>query len=321
MLTPRRPSARVSTLQARVLSPRGFAWENAEVEIRPADERPELKYAPGSNPGLQLAIWDWEGAGPPLLFVHATSFHGRLWDQIIRLLPGRRALAVEMRGHGRSSRSEPPYRWSLLGPDLVAVLEHLRLRDVVAIGHSMGGYAVARAAYRRPDLFARLVLVDPTIFPPEMYGRPPYDVSFIQRRRAAWNSPDEMFERFHGREPFANWKPEILRDYCEFGLLRNGNGFVLACPPELEASVYMNSVSSESDPYPEIPQIRQKVILIRAGITRRPEHFDLAASPTAADLAGKFQNAREVVLEERSHYIPMECPELVAEEVRRSIDR
>ena len=34
--------------------------------------------------GLRLAVWEWPGAGPPLLFAHATGFHGRMWDHIIR---------------------------------------------------------------------------------------------------------------------------------------------------------------------------------------------------------------------------------------------
>ena len=35
--------------------------------------------------------------------VHATGFHGRVWDQVIHHLPGRHVIAVEQRGHGRSS--------------------------------------------------------------------------------------------------------------------------------------------------------------------------------------------------------------------------
>jgi hypothetical protein len=43
----------------------------------------------------------------------------------------------------------------------------------------------------------------------------------------------------------------------------------------------------------------------------------LGASPTAPDLASKFRNGREIVLEGRSHYIPMEAPDVVAEEIAR----
>jgi pimeloyl-ACP methyl ester carboxylesterase len=54
---------------------------------------------------------------------------------------------------------------------------------------------------------------------------------------------------------------------------------------------------------------------MRAGKERQPGKFDLAASPTAPDLASRFAHGREVVLPEASHFIPMEEPEMVAAEI------
>ena len=57
---------------------------------------------------------------------------------------------------------------------------------------------------------------------------------------------------------------------------------------------------------------------MRAGTERKPGVFDLAASPTAPDLASRFAHGRDIVLPEASHFIPMEEPELVAEEIREA---
>lgn len=270
-----------------------------------------------SADGLDLAVWDWPGRDPALLFAHATGFHGRCWDQIARLFPGRRRLAVDFRGHGRSSKPEPPYHWQAFGRDLAAVAEQLNVRDAIGIGHSMGGHSVVSAAALRPETFAALLLIDPTIFSPEYYGQVPLDASFILRRRNTWNSPQEMFERFRSRAPFASWQPEILRDYCEFGLLPSGEGFVLACPPAVEASIYGHSTAPESNLYREIPYLAQPVAILRAGTTARPGLLEPSASPTAPDLASKFRRGRDVHLKERNHFIPMEWPEGVAEEIGR----
>jgi pimeloyl-ACP methyl ester carboxylesterase len=124
-----------------------------------------------------------------------------------------------------------------------------------------------------------------------------------------------MFERFKNRAPFASWRPEILRDYCEYGLLPDDGGFVLACPPAVEASIYLNSKEPGSNIYPEIATVRQPVVVLRAGKTRNAEIFDLSASPTAPDLASRFACGREVVLPDASHYIAMESPEKVVEEI------
>jgi hypothetical protein len=47
--------------------------------------------------------------------------------------------------------------------------------------------------------------------------------------------------------------------------------------------------------------------------------FDLNASPTAPDLAARFPNGRDLLLESHNHYIPMEVPELVVEWIGRSL--
>jgi lipase len=291
------------------------AWDNAYLEP------PHLNLISANQ--QQLAVWDWPGEDPPLLFAHATGFHGRCWDRIIQEFPGRHSLALDSRGHGRSSKPGPPCLWRDFGRDLAAVAEHLNVRNAIGIGHSQGGHLTAQAAALRPETYRALLLVDPTIFPFEYYGAEPPDASFTLRRRAIWSSPAEMFERFSSRGPFTRWQPGILRDYCDYGLLPNGStlgdsqGYVLACPPPIEASIYLNSNAPESNIYPEIATIGQPVVVMRAGAVRTPGVFDLAASPTAIDLASKFARGRDLVLPESSHYIPMERPDAVIAEIRR----
>jgi lipase len=264
----------------------------------------------------RLAVWDWPGEDPPFLFAHATGFHGRCWDRIIHMFPGRHCIALDSRGHGRSSQPGPPCLWRDFGRDLAAVAEHLNVRNAIGIGHSMGGHLTVQAAALRPETYRALLLVDPTIFPFEHYGAAPPDAAFTLRRRAVWSSPGEMFERFRNRGPFARWQPEILRDYCDYGLLPNGSEYVLACPPAIEASIYWNSNTPESNIYPDIATIRQPVAVMRAGTVRTPGVFDLSASPTAVDLASKFARGRDMVVPECSHYIAMERPDLVGDEIR-----
>jgi lipase len=267
--------------------------------------------------GVEIAVWDWPGGEPALVFAHATGFHGRCWDRVARMFPGRRRIAVEARGHGRSGKPDPPYRWPSFGRDLAAAAEALGLKAPIGVGHSMGGYAVAAAG----RMFGALLLIDPTVFPRERYGSPPVDASFIRRRRNRWHSPAEMFERFRDRPPFASWQPDVLRDYCEFGLLPESAGFVLACPPEVEASIYEHSRDREADPYGTIASLAQPVTVLRAGVRPEPGKFNLGASPTAPDLASRFAQGRDVLLEGTSHYIPMESPGTIVEEIQKLTGR
>jgi len=276
-------------------------------------DAPHLHFIPAG--GLALAVWEWPGEDPPLLFAHATGFHGRCWDHVIRRFPGRRALALEFRGHGRSGKPVPPVPWSQFAQDVLGVARHFGVRDALGVGHSMGGHSLVSAAIDQPEIFAALLLVDPVIFPPGHYGASPPDASYILRRRNRWASPGAMFDRFRTRPPFASWQPEALRNYCDYALLPDGDSFVLACPPALEAATYGLCNAPESNLYAGIPSLRLPVTVLRAGATGTPGVFDLSASCTAPDLASKFANGRDIFLPDHSHYIPMEAPELVAAEM------
>ena len=274
---------------------------------------PELHIVPAGE--LKLAVWEWRGDSPAILFAHATGFHGRCWDHIAESFAGRRALAVEFRGHGRSSQVAPPIPWPHFGRDVLTVARHFELRGAIGVGHSMGGHSLVAAAMESPEIFSGLVLVDPVIYPREFYGAAPPDASYIRRRRNGFASPAEMVERFRGRLPFSTWQPEALRNYCEYGLLPDGDSFVLACAPAVEAAIYERSNAAENDLYDGMPRVTAPVTILRAGTTPTSA-FDINASPTAPDAAACFPRGRDVFLPEHNHYIPMEAPELVEAEMR-----
>ena len=91
--------------------------------------------------GVSLHWFEWGAPGPEpsIVLIHATGFHARCWDQVVKALPGRHVLALDLRGHGRSGKT-PPFSWDSYGNDLVAWAEHLGLAGAIAAGHSMGGY-------------------------------------------------------------------------------------------------------------------------------------------------------------------------------------
>ena len=277
-------------------------------------DTPILHFVPSGE--LQLAVWEWPGDSPALLYAHATGFHGRCWDHIVQRFPGRRALALEFRGHGRSTKPAPPIPWPEFAQDVLAVARHFALRDVIGVGHSMGGHSLVSAAILDPAIFAALVLVDPVIMRRTDYSEPPPDASYIARRRNRFASSDEMWERFRGRLPFSTWRPESLRNYCDFGLLPDGDSFVLACPPAVEAAIYGRCNASENNLYARLPEVTIPVTVLRAGTAATTATLDLNASPTGPEVASYLPQGRDVYLPEHNHYIPMEAPELVEAEIR-----
>ncbi len=283
----------------------------------------------------RLAYFDWLGEQrslprpPTVLLVHATGFHGRLWDEVIRALPvSWRVLAVELRGHGRSSKQGPFDRWEYFAQDLVELVDHLALGPIIAAGHSMGGWAVCYTALAKPRAFRHLVLIDPTINSPEFYGSnrfPGMEAAAehsAARRRNEWADWCALYRRLREREPYSRWQPQVLEDYCRHGLLPDpaGEGYVLACPPTVEASVYFNSW--RADLLGRLTGIETPVMLLRAKRRALPPlgETDYAGSPTWEHLATKFRRAEDIYLPEHTHFIPMENPGLVANHIRKAAE-
>lgn len=271
--------------------------------------------------GIELALFEWPADGPTVFFAHATGFHARCWDQVIERLPGFHCWAIDMRGHGRSEKPAPPYAWRNFGEDVAAAAAKVGISGAIGVGHSKGGYAVTFAAAIEPTIFSSLLLVDPVIMPKSAYVRVREMVGdhFAARRRNAWASPEEMFERFKDRAPFNIWDPAVLKDYCEYGLLPapKGEGYVLACPPEIEAATYAGS--SGEDIYEQIERVRIPVRILRARERNGPVAGDMSGSPTNPELASHFANAVDVPLPQYTHFIPMEAPGFIAEQVKEMV--
>ena len=274
--------------------------------------------------GIDLHLFEWPADGPVVFFAHATGFHARCWDQVIERLPEVHAYAIDMRGHGRSDTPEPPYPWKYFGEDVAAVARELGFEGVLAAGHSKGGHAITAAAALEPRAFGQLLLIDPVIGPKETMREQPWGEGdhFAARRRNEWASPQEMFDRFAAREPFSRWDPAVLRDYCEYGLLPNesGEGYVLACPPRIEAAVYAGA-HADAAIYDAIASIEIPVRILRARQREGAVAMDMSGSPTVPDLARHFRNAEDVYLPRYSHFMPMEDPGFIAGQVRELLAR
>ncbi len=269
---------------------------------------------------VRLTVFEWPGADPPILFAHANSFHGRIWDQVIAHLPGRHCITMDLRGHGRSDKPNTPYRWRSFGHDLAAITAQLDLRGALGVGHSLGGHATTLAASLDPQRFRALLLIDPVILRPEAYTGMLAGEHFAARRRSQFESPTAMVERFKDRLPFSRWEPSVLRDYSAYGLLPAPDGYTLACPPSVEAEIYTRSTDLDSNIYPEIATVDLPVRILRASVSQVNPAEDLSASPTAPDLALAFRHGVDVCLPDHSHFIPMESPSLVAQHVQELLN-
>jgi pimeloyl-ACP methyl ester carboxylesterase len=100
--------------------------------------------------------------GPPLLLVHGWTCDSHDWAfQLDEFSAGHRVLAVDLRGHGRSSVPATDYTVPRHAADLARLLELLGLDPVIAIGHSLGGSVAAVLAVEHPERVRAMVAIEP----------------------------------------------------------------------------------------------------------------------------------------------------------------
>ena len=271
-------------------------------------------------PEGELCWFEWGDVSdrPSVLLLHATGFHARLWDQVVAALPaGTHVVAPDHRGHGRSAKPASLSDWAATSDFLLPLIDRFAGASFVGCGHSMGGYVLTRLAAERPAAFRHLILIDPVIMPPEFYPdvqQPVPDPAGhpVARRRGRWDDWQAMNAHFGSRPPYAHWRPEALADYCRHGLLpaTDGEGWELACPPALEASVYLNAL--RTNPHGWFGRMSAPVSVIRARTGERDGNLDFSVSPTWPGLGAAIGAVRDEQWGELSHFIPMEAPERLA---------
>lgn len=99
--------------------------------------------------------------GLPVVFIHGFPFNHSMWEPQMLALPNEyRAIAFDVRGHGDSDVADGIYSIEFFVDDLIALLDHLVLNQVVVCGLSMGGYIALRAIERHPERFKGVILCD-----------------------------------------------------------------------------------------------------------------------------------------------------------------
>jgi len=111
--------------------------------------------------------WDETGDGAPLLFLHGGTGCGADWRHITSEPPaGFRVIAPDQRGHGRTANPSGRFTFRQCAQDILALLAHLGLSGVKAIGVSGGGIALLHMATIDPTAIESMVVVSaPPYFP------------------------------------------------------------------------------------------------------------------------------------------------------------
>ena len=251
--------------------------------------------------GTPLFYRDW-GAGKPMLFVAPWAMNSRWWEiHMFRLTEeGKRCVAFDRRGHGRSGQPDRGYDFDTLADDLAAVMEQLNLRDVTLVAQSLGcGEVVHYLSRYGTRRVARIVLIG-TITP----GDSPPDKSKFEKARALLiKDPGGVFANaaadFFGTaknavsEEAIRWWTRMIIDECS-----------------LKVMLDLFRVFTTTDFRPQLSTIRLPTLLIHGDIDRSAL-IELTAKRTVPLIQGSRLN----IYENAAHGLPFTHAERLIEDL------
>jgi len=282
------------------------------------------------RPEGDVSYLERTGSDGLVVFSHANGFNAETYREILAAIdPNAHVVALDARGHGFTSLPAEPSshsNWDIYREDLIAFVEHVRPcaeTPVILAGHSMGATTSLLVAKARPDLVNRVLLFEPVVIPPfARYMMPimralgiwkrPSLADGARKRRAVWPNREALIERYTGRGAFKTWKDGFLRAYIDGGTVDRDDGQIeLACAPEWEAA---NFESHADGLWRGLDSITCPVVLIHG------TEQSTCPDPMAKRLMRRIRNMRRRIVKGAGHFLPMEFPGIVIEEINNAVN-
>jgi pimeloyl-ACP methyl ester carboxylesterase len=271
-----------------------------------------------------LHLENWGGTGPVLHLAHANGFPPGTYRKLIELLkPRYHVFTLRSRWLVPGSNPLELRTWDDMADDLAHALRARGLKDVVGVGHSMGGVATLLASVKEPGLFRAVVAMDPVLISGMrllalqvltllgLRSRIP-PASLARRRREFWGSREEAAASYRKKALFRRFDPECFQDYITHGLTEApGGGLRLTIPKAWEARIFETSPRAV---WRQLREVTVPTLVMRGGDT------DTLTPGALERVRRTLPGVRTEDLPGTTHLFPLEQPEECARRILAFLD-
>jgi pimeloyl-ACP methyl ester carboxylesterase len=231
---------------------------------------------------------------PALVFIHCWSCNRSFWrEQLDVFAEDHRVVAIDLPGHGASSRTRQVWRLEAYAKDVASVVQALDLDRVVLLGHSMGGPVALLAAALLPDRTLAVVCADTL-------------------QDADFKIPQEQMDQ---------WLQAFRQDFE--GQVRGFMGSMVVDDPPLRDWIVEQSLQADQAALivlmEEIGKFDQAAAMQKAGVPIRcinaVPHGDMAV-PTNVEANRKYADFEVVEMDGVGHFVQLEDPATFNEHLR-----
>ncbi len=98
-----------------------------------------------------------------MVFLHGFLENRKMWSEVLAALPKKyRCISLDLPGHGESDNLAYVHSMEEMAEVVKALLDHLKIRRAIIVGHSLGGYVALALADAYPDMLKGMVLMNST---------------------------------------------------------------------------------------------------------------------------------------------------------------
>ena len=202
----------------------------------------------GRTDGIRLFVANGNG--------FATDGYYPFWGPLAERFE---VIAFDFRNHGpnpRATSGKDGHTYAQMTLDLERIVHEVRarlgLKTSVCVFHSMSARAAMKHAIELGFRWAALILFDPPNVPPP--GHRVYELmdvfehrlaDWAMRRQARFTDPAELARQYAETRAHATWVSgaHALMARAVLRRCEAGDGWELSCPPELEASIYLQAMT------------------------------------------------------------------------------
>lgn len=268
-----------------------------------------------SNKKEPIPFHHFGGQGKMIHFAHANGYPPEGYRQFFSpFLKKHEIIGSKYKPLWSDQKPNTLKSWKAFGKDMIRFMDERGMRKVIGMGHSMGGSISVLVAHERPDLFERLILLDPVIFSYNRYlftkltplsllkkWVPPARLSI--KRRNKWDSKKEVYQSWREKKVFKRFSDEVLQDYVDAAIVPTDTGGVtLAFPREWETQVYITA-----------PYVFKKALQLQLPVTIiKAEQHSVITDKLWDTWQAKSGSTQFIEFKNAGHLLPMEYPEELA---------
>ena len=137
-------------------------WDKPALQFSDIDYGYQIKTALNDP---KISYIDQGSGDKTIILVHGLASNAGFWRyNIPELAKHFRVIAVDLPGYGKSEKGDYSYTMSFYADQIKKLIDELQLKNVVYVGHSMGGQIGIKLAIKYPTLLNKLILASPAGF-------------------------------------------------------------------------------------------------------------------------------------------------------------